>query len=310
MTHLISSSLQPSSIPTYRRAWKLYRNFLFSTVGNPSSDFPIPPATLALFIAHLYQQNYASSTVNTYVSALGYSHRLAGVSDPTKVFFILEMLKGYGKVDPRFDMRMPLSIPILTKIFQQCPSILDSHYVSTMFKAMCAMAFYAFLRIGEITVTKQSPAVLQLRQLEKLSNVRGDTEAIKVTFYSFKHHYNEPPLSVVLTRQPVVCPVDTLLVYLQFRGCRPGPIFQHLDGSPVTRSEFCDWLARAIKSCGLNPDRYKGHSFRIGAASHAAECGYSETQIRLLGRWKSDAFKKYIRLPSLQSTPTCFSSPS
>ena len=50
--------------------------------------------------------------------------------------------------------------------------------------------------------------------------------------------------------------------------------------------------------------------FRIGAASHAAECGYSETQIRLLGRWKSDAFKKYIRLPSLQSTPTCFSSPS
>ena len=310
MTHLISSSLQPSSIPTYRRAWKLYRNFRFSTVGNPSSDFPIPPATLALFIAHLYQQNYASSTVNTYVSALGYSHRLAGVSDPTKVFFILEMLKGYGKVDPRFDMRMPLSIPILTKIFQQCPSILDSHYVSTMFKAMCAMAFYAFLRIGEITVTKQSPAVLQLRQLEKLSTVRGDTEAIKVTLYSFKHHYNEPPLSVVHTRQPVVCPVDTLLVYLQFRGCRPVPIFQHLDGSPVTRSEFCDWLARAIKSCGLNPDRYKGHSFRIGAASHAAECGYSETQIRLLGRWKSDAFKKYIRLPSLQSTPTCFSSPS
>ena len=42
MTHLISSSLQPSSIPTYRRAWKLYRNFLFSTVGNPSPDFPNP----------------------------------------------------------------------------------------------------------------------------------------------------------------------------------------------------------------------------------------------------------------------------
>ena len=142
------------------------------------------------------------------------------------------------------------------------------------------------------------------------SSVSRDTEAIKVTFYSFKHHYNEPPLSVVLTRQPVVCPVDTLLVYLQFRGCRPGPIFQHLDGSPVIRSEFCDWLARAIKSCGLNPDRYKGHSFYIGAASHAAECGYSETQIRLLGQWKSGAFKKYIRLPSLQSTPTCFSSPS
>jgi len=116
--------------------------FPFCTVRNPSSDFPIPPAALALFIAHLYQQNCASSTVNTYVSALGYLHRLAGVPDPTKVFFTLEMLKGYGKVDPRFEMRMPLSIPILTKIFQQCPSTLDSHYVSTMFKAMSVMTFF------------------------------------------------------------------------------------------------------------------------------------------------------------------------
>jgi len=121
VTHFISSSLQPSSIPTYRRAWELYRNFFFGLVGNPSPDFPIPPVTLALFIAHLFQQNYASSTVNTYVSALGYSHRLAGVLDPTKVFFILEMLKGYRKVDPRFDA-IPIPIPILTKIFSCVPA--------------------------------------------------------------------------------------------------------------------------------------------------------------------------------------------
>ena len=69
---------------------------------------------------------------------------------PPKYFFILEMLKGYGKVDPRFDMRMPLSIPI--------PSILDSPYVSTMLKAMCAMAFYAFCAL----VKSQSPNNHQL----------------------------------------------------------------------------------------------------------------------------------------------------
>ncbi|KAK3741673.1 hypothetical protein QZH41_002031 [Actinostola sp. cb2023] len=36
------------------------------------------------------------SIVNTYVSALGYYHRLAGLSDPTKTFYVIEMLKGYG----------------------------------------------------------------------------------------------------------------------------------------------------------------------------------------------------------------------
>ncbi len=45
----------------------------------------------------------------------------------------------------------------------------------------------------------------------------------------------------------------------------------------------------------------KGHSFRIGAATFAAERGFSDAQIRSMGRWQSDAFRKYIRTPSLSS---------
>ena len=42
---------------------------------------------------------------------------------------------------------------------------------------------------------------------------------------------------------------------------------------------------------------YESHSFRIGAASLAAENGMSDAQIRGLSRWKSDGFKLklYIR---------------
>ena len=46
----------------------------------------------------MFERHYAASTANTYVSVLGYCHRLAGVTDPTKVFWIIEMLKGYGKL--------------------------------------------------------------------------------------------------------------------------------------------------------------------------------------------------------------------
>jgi hypothetical protein len=45
---------------------------------------------------------------------------------------------------------------------------------------------------------------------------------------------------------------------------------------------------------------YKAHSFRIGAATHAASRGYSDQDIQIMGRWHSDAFKKYIRIPVLQ----------
>ena len=68
-------------------------------------------------------------------------------------------------------------------------------------------------------------------------------------------------------------------------------------GHPVSRTTFIDQLSLALKFCGLNPARCKVHSCRIGAASHAADRGLSDTQIRALGRLRSNAFHRYIRIP-------------
>ncbi len=72
-------------------------------------------------------------------------------------------------------------------------------------------------------------------------------------------------------------------------------------GTPVAREAFAVQLSETIRLWGLNPDRYKGHSFRIGAASHAAGRGMSDSQIRIMGRWKTNAFQKFIRVSSLST---------
>ena len=54
-------------------------------------------------------------------------------------------------------------------------------------------------------------------------------------------------------------------------------------------------LKSAIKFVGLDPLLFKGHSFRIGAATYAAFLGYSEQLIKKLGRWNSDVFHRYIQ---------------
>ena len=69
--------------------------------------------------------------------------------------------------------------------------------------------------------------------------------------------------------------------------------------SPVTVSQFNAVLHRCLIFCGLDTGRNKGHSFRIGAACYAADKGFSDAQIRALGRWKSDAFKFDIRSDTL-----------
>ena len=98
-----------------------------------------------------------------------------------------------------------------------------------------------------------------------------------------------------------MCPVNLLLAYLNLRGTSPGPLFCWLDLSPVTRKFFTNALADSLRFCDLDMSGYKSHSFRIGAASTEDSKGMSDAQIRAFERWKSNAFLRYIRAPSLGS---------
>lgn len=252
----------------------------------------------------MYNHNYAPSTVNTYVSALGYCHKLSGVDDPTKVFFVMQMLRGYGKLGFRLDSRLPIILPILLRILASAVHFCHSQYDIVLFQAMCSLAFFGCMRVGEITPTPSKGGgsqIFQICQLTQLVDENQKVVALKCTFLDFKHNYNQRPFSLVIGRQSHFCPVQVLLDYLSRRGYSPGPLFILGDGSPVSRAAFTEKLSMAIKYCGLDPSRYKGHSFRIGAASHAADAGMSDAQIRALGRWKSNAFQKYIRIPSISS---------
>lgn len=58
--------------PTHKRAWALFRQFFESIFHLPCPGLPISSSVLALFIAYSFDKQYAPSTVNTYVSALGF----------------------------------------------------------------------------------------------------------------------------------------------------------------------------------------------------------------------------------------------
>ena len=210
------------------------------------------------------------------------------------------MLKGYSKQSPRLDARLPITLPILHQILRATAYLVDSPYNTIQFQVMCLFASYTFSRVGEITASATGNT-LQLHQVTKLLNSNNRVEAFRVTFFDYKHSYNQRPFSLTVSRQNTFCPVEKLLQYLLVRGGSSGALFQMPNGNPVPRSFFTEKLSIALKYCGLDPSRYKGHSFRIGAASYAAERGLSDAQIRAMGRWKSNAFLKYIRIQSLSS---------
>lgn len=81
LTQLLEASLSSTSLCTCRRPWYLYRHFEADKLQILG---PILTEHLALVIAYLADQKYASSTVLTYISTLGFPHRLAGIPDPKK----------------------------------------------------------------------------------------------------------------------------------------------------------------------------------------------------------------------------------
>ena len=82
-----------------------------------------------------------------------------------------------------------------------------------------------------------------------------------------------------------------------------GPVFILEGGRPCDGGLFDNFLRRCVLAAGLDVERYKAHSFRIGAAATAAEAGIADAEIQRLGRWdlEVEAFQRYIRIPKLKT---------
>ena len=89
---------------------------------------------------------------------------------------------------------------------------------------------------------------------------------------------------------------QTLIAFLITRGSQSGLLFTFLNGSYLTRACSVQELKRASTTSGIDADKYNNHSFRIGAATTAAEKGIEDSRIQTLGRWKSTAYLLYVKL--------------
>lgn len=74
-----------------------------------------------------------------------------------------------------------------------------------------------------------------------------------------------------------------------------GPLFCHFNGEPLMRYQFSAILIKTLNFAGVGGGNYKAHSFRIGAATALSMAGYSDDKVKEVGRWKSTAFKSYVR---------------
>ena len=167
-----------------------------------------------------------------------------------------------------------------------------------LLKSMFALAFYAFLRIGEIT-TKNNLDGSKVLQVSNVSfNAEDkDINGLSIVITNYKH--SDLHAKTIFTPREIgnaACPVKAVHNYLSTSGHTKGSLFQIRCGSPVTHSYVTSSLKSMMMLIGLDPKFDEGHSFRIGTATSAAARGIPLSVIQNMGRWKSDAFMRYIRM--------------
>ena len=184
----------------------------------------------------------------------------------------------------------------------------SSLYLSVKFsknfvKIHVLLAFHAFLRVGEFTCLSKSGKQGHTLLVEhvQFTHTSSIITGMEITFKSFKHSKGKEQIIFVASCNHDIdhCPVHALNTYFSLRQPQRGPIFTFMDGTPMSRSFFTQQLNLSLVWAGCSTSCYKGHSFRIGAASTALTAGIAEAKIQSMGRWSSNACKRYIRIPML-----------
>ena len=300
---LLQAGLAPSTQRTYTAGKKKYLGFCQKCNISP---LPATKQKLLNFVAWMVRQGLKYQTVKCYLSAVRHLQVSCGGGDPrVDSMPLLELaVRGARKEQagtPK-QTRLPITPCVLKKMLQvwnQDPANGDH----VMLWAACCVGFFGFLRSGEFTAPEKEEfdSGVHLSFKDIAIDNASDPRVISVRIKQSKTDPFRQGVTIFLGRtDAIICPVAALLAYLARRGSGDGPLFRFKNGQPLTRSRLVMEVRKALQEAGLQPETYAGHSFRIGAATTAAACGVPADVIKTLGRWKSQAYLLYVRLPSSQ----------
>ncbi len=231
-------------------------------------------------------QSRAHSTIRSYLSGVRHLHIIHGHKNPLQDSPRLHLVcKGIQRIKPKSSQpRLPVT-PLILRLLKQQLQPLDDFDNAMIWAAACA-AFFGFLRSAEFCFS----ALL-------LSDVAIDNREHPTTLSLFikcsKTDQFHQGTNIYLSKTDL-CPVAAITEYLTLSQQPDGPLFISQQGVPLTREVFITKVQAALSRAGVNPDFYKSHSFRIGAATTAAAQGINDST---MGRWSSDAFQAYIKIP-------------
>ena len=283
---IIKNSLAETSQAAYNNNWSSFKKFVKLELG--SKPLPAAADDVSLFVIFLHTMQLCASSIQNYLSAIGFVHKLYDYPDPTKSFKVQKVKDAIKNLGGPKRQRSAIRAKLLGEIVHVLPIILQDAYDQILFTCVFLLMYHACLRISEIANTaKCKHALLSHNIYEKKHSVR-------LKLLSFKHSGNPVSRMIIPATNDMLCPNKAVGAYRAVRGSIPGVFFIKKNDKPISRAQVVSVLKRALELTGRDGGNYNTHSLRKGKITDSAAAGASDSQLRLIGRFKSNAFLKYI----------------
>jgi hypothetical protein len=268
---------------------------------------PTDESTILGFVHWLvFERNLAAASVSGYLAGIKKLHLVNGLPEPSLRTNLIKMvLEGKKNVEAACRLRegikrKPVTPDIMLLLKARVRESDLANFDKLSIWAVSSLLFHGAFRGGEIlcrSVSSFDPAFTLLKKDVVIVEDREGKKVVQVRIKAPKEDKSSSAVVVdVFQTDTEICPAKAVGKWLKASRTREEeqPAFRFADGSPITGAKFNQllkqWLERDVPGISA-------HSFRIGAASMMGTLGFSDKDVKAVGRWGSRAFEGYMRLP-------------
>ena len=311
LVHAANHAVTKNTHSSYKTALKLWNQC--ARESRFDSNLPCSEQNTLIYVAWLIKRGVRASTIEVYLSGIRAAHLESGLNPPNiRTDRIKLIINGKSHEDCQkkqtgeLTTRLPIT-PNMLKLFKAELSNSNMSYSDTrMIWAVACMLFFGGFRPGELLCRNSlsfDPHNALLGKDIKMKTVKVnnlETETMQVYLVTEKADSSGNGKIVdIYSSASTLCPIQAFKKFRdQAKIEEKKPVFRLQNGKNFTTKMLNEKLKQYLgKHVDTECKRVTGHSFRIGIASLVAQLGYSEEQIKSLGRWSSEAYLKYLRLP-------------
>ena len=277
-------------------------------------ELPVSENTIVRFLLWMIRVRKAkAATLHNYLAGIKQLHIAKGCPPPKlRSDIVSQILKGKLNIESADrntggdKSRLPMTPDILLLLKARLSESAFCPTDQRMIWAVCSNLFFGAFRGCELLARSEKefdPAYTLLLEDVYITeeSAAGGTETVRYRIKAPKEDKaGKITIVDVYQSRTDLCPIRA---FKKWRAtCPPAspgqPVFRWTCGTPLTGTKLTEVIRERLRGFLDGAEqRYSTHSFRAGAASMLGTLGYSDSDVKALGRWNSRSFEKYIKLP-------------